>query len=76
LFVEGVHHLDVEHGWFIETARGVVKQDEGVFEEPGVDDERERYADQSRIGREREQQCENDDDSGGPAACGAQGVAQ
>lgn len=76
LFINRIYHLDVKHRWFIEAARGVVEEDECVFEEPRVDDECERYADESGLCGDREQQCENEHDCGGASPCGTQEVTQ
>jgi hypothetical protein len=76
LFVDGVHHLDVEHGWFVEAACGVVEQDEGVFEEPGVDEEAERDSDEPGFEGDGKEEGEEDYHGCCSATRGSQGVME
>jgi len=76
LFVEGVHHFDVEHGWFVEAASGVVEKDEGVFEEPGVDEEAEGDSDEPGFEGEGKEESEDDYHGGCAATRGSQEVTE
>jgi hypothetical protein len=74
LHIEGIQHLDVESGRFVEAANGVVEQDVGVLEEPGREDAGHRDAEQAGMGGDGEEQGEDDEDAGGSAAGGAEEV--
>lgn len=76
LFVEGVHHVDVEHRRVVEAAGGVVEEDEGVLEEPGIDEKGEGNADEPRPEGECQQQGKNDNDGNRATAGGSQEVTQ
>jgi len=68
LLIDRIYHLNVERRRLIESMHGVVKQDVGVFEEPGGDEKCERYADEARLFSHVKQDRENQDDRNGAAA--------
>jgi hypothetical protein len=63
-------------GGLIEPAHRVIKQDVGVFEEPGSDEQCQGNPDQPRFGCHEEQEGEDHDDRRGPAASGSEEVMQ
>jgi len=68
--------LNVE-GWrLIESAHGVIKQDVGVFEEPGRYEQGDGNAGQFHIGCHDEQEGEDHDDRRGPTARGSEEMMQ
>ena len=76
LLVDRVHHLNVEGRRLIESAHRVIKQDVGVFEEPGDNEQCQGNADQPRFACHEEQEGEDHDDRRGPAARGPEEVMQ
>jgi len=75
-FIDGVHHADVEGGRLVEAADRVVKEDVGVFEEPGDQYQGQRDAEETCSGGEGEEEGEDDQDAGGSAAGGAEEVGE
>ncbi len=61
LLIDGVHHFNVEGGRLIEAAHGMVKQDVGVFEEPGDDEQSQRNSDEPSFNCDEEQEREDQD---------------
>lgn len=76
LFVDGVHHFEVEHRRFVEAAGGVVEKDEGVLEEPGIDDQAEGDADEPGFEGQCQEQGKDDYDGHCSAPRGSQEVTQ
>jgi hypothetical protein len=53
--------LDIERGGLVKSTRSVIKQDVGVFEEPGRDEQRQRDADEARFSGDEQQEGEDND---------------
>ena len=74
MLVDWVHHVDVKHGGFVESAGGMVEEDEGVLEEPGVDEQAEGDTDEPGFDGQCQEQGKNDYDGSCPAPGGPQEV--
>lgn len=76
LFIEGVDHLNVEGRRYVDAANDVVKEDVGVLEEPGQEDDGEGYAHQAGVGCQCQQGREDENQDRGCAAGGAEEVGE
>ncbi len=56
LFVEGIDHLDVERGRFIETTNHMVEKNVGVLEKPGDEHAGEGNSHEARFAGDSQQQ--------------------
>ena len=76
LFVDGIHHVNVEYRRFVETANGVVEQDVGVFEEPRNKDHGHGKAHQAAFCGDGEEKGEDNQQRRGSAADRTEEVAE